>query len=93
MEQLELPGKEKKEAEKIVVRYGTLETGTSLSSPIGRIAEKEETYWRSTDNERVLLKLDSASYSMVLLDQIRTSYWSHHREDFFNLMKNVMDFP
>jgi hypothetical protein len=95
-ESVELPGEGARDAEKVRIRYDKLVppgSGKRLMSPIGRFADQEEFYWRGTGPERILLKMESALYRMVLVDHIRTRYWSHDKEDFFNHMKNVMELP
>ena len=54
---------------------------------------EQETYWRGKDPGRVLLKIESSEYTMTLLDYVRTPYWSQKKEDFFNMLMHVMEFP
>lgn len=50
----------------------------------------EETYWRGTDDARLLLKLEGADYTMTLIEQVRSPYWS---ENVWNRLERVAERP
>lgn len=74
-------------AERIVVTYEA-----PVPSLIGEESELEETYWRGTDDERLLLKLASATgrYQMTLVENLRSAYW---RENLYTRLQRVAERP
>lgn len=74
-------------AERIVVTYEA-----PVPSLIGEESELEETYWRGTDDERLLLKLTSATgrYQMTLVENLRSAYW---RENLYTRLQRVAERP
>lgn len=63
------------EAERIVLTYDA-----QVPSLIGEETDDSETYWRGTDSQRLLLKMESATgrYRMTLVEELRTPYWSEN---------------
>lgn len=60
-------------AERITVTYEQ-----PVPSMIGEETGTEETYWRSTDSARRLLKVKGATYQMQLVEVLRTPYWKEN---------------
>ncbi len=63
------------EAERIVVTYGA-----PVPSLVGEESDLQESYWRGTGTDRLLLKLESETgrYRMTLVEQLRTPYWNEN---------------
>ncbi len=61
-------------------------------APIGILGgiDPEETYWRSTQPHRQLLKLKAKNYSMTLIEELRSKHWE---EDFYPRLKYVTRYP
>lgn len=74
-------------AERITVTYDE-----AVPSVIAEEADQEETYWRSTDSERALLRLEGASgrYRMELVEKLRSPYWE---EDLWPELARVSERP
>ena len=49
-----------------------------------------ETYWRGTGEARLLLKLEGADYTMTLIEQVRSPYWS---ENVWDRLERVTERP
>jgi len=50
----------------------------------------DETYWRGTGDARLLLKLEGADYTMTLIEQVRSPYWS---ENVWDRLERVTERP
>mgnify|MGYP006439881561 CR=1 FL=1 len=76
-----------REATRITVTYDR-----PVPSPIGEESDPEETYWRGTGTERLLLKIEAESgrYRMTLEEHLRTPYW---RENLWTRLQRVETRP
>ena len=74
-------------AEVIEVRYDS-----AAPSMIGERSDAVERYYRATDNERLLLRVEGGSgrYSMTLIESVRSAYW---RENFFPRLEKIRERP
>ncbi|MEM9664784.1 MAG: hypothetical protein AAF970_07620 [Bacteroidota bacterium] len=75
------------EAERILVTYAG-----AAPSLIGERADTEERYWRATENERLLVRVEAASgrYRMNLVEHLRSPYWS---ENIWGRLAEVQTYP
>lgn len=75
------------DAERITVTYDE-----PVPSLIGEESARTETYWRSTDPQRLLVRLEAASgrYQMSLVEHLRTAYW---QENFWPRLTRIEQRP
>lgn len=62
-------------AERVRLRYAE-----RTPSPVAETVDSTETYWRGTDEARLLLQMESGSgsYRMTLVEHLRTPYWEEN---------------
>lgn len=76
-----------RDAERIAVSYDR-----AVPSPIAEESDLQETYWRGTDEARILLQVEGGTgrYRMTLVEHLRSAYWD---EDIYTDLEHVTTRP
>ena len=73
-------------------RRVTVDYAGEVPSPFGETAAPQETYWRGTGPERLLLKIEASDggYRVALVEHLRTAYW---QENLWPRLERIEDRP